>query len=346
MRFFFEVDTGDTVNFWIAPDNPLAVPRVAIEIDGCRHGEMAANFVDEGIRRGGRHATGECRFVITESDIPGLAALPDVAFYDLDTNVLVYRRMPQDGLAPLRLMLVSTGIHPEGVLQSALFRHFHYVCLNLHQLSDEIVGSVFASPYASMLLAGRILVPRNSMHFISADEMLSAILVRDPHVEMATRMIWLRVQALGDARGNWRLGRLREAAAFALDYDYADPKSLKRFFWMLPEPAYHLLYNPLTRQLGTSLPDDRVLPATSMLAMEQLSRFDVVGHRDAYEAFVLSLCDRLGIVEPVPEPEPISTEVAALAERLRRVKEVEEMLVYDVALSDAVLSSITKSWKR
>ncbi|MFC6791564.1 hypothetical protein ACFQE0_19285 [Methylobacterium komagatae] len=37
-------------------------------------------------------------------------------------------------------------------------------------------------------------------------------------------------------------------------------------------------------------------------------------------------------------------EVAALAERLRAVKPVQEMLVYDVALTDAVKDTVDKIW--
>jgi hypothetical protein len=56
------------------------------------------------------------------------------------------------------------------------------------------------------------------------------------------------------------------------------------------------------------------------------------------------LFDHLGIHAPVPVPPPVPVETQALAERLRTVKAVEEMLVFDVAMSDAVKDSIDKSW--
>ncbi|MGT2482114.1 hypothetical protein ACU4GR_32265 [Methylobacterium oryzae CBMB20] len=37
-------------------------------------------------------------------------------------------------------------------------------------------------------------------------------------------------------------------------------------------------------------------------------------------------------------------ETLALAERLKSVKAVEDMIVFDVAMSDAVKASVDKSW--
>ena len=40
----------------------------------------------------------------------------------------------------------------------------------------------------------------------------------------------------------------------------------------------------------------------------------------------------------------VPAETQALAERLKSVKAVEEMIVFDVAMSDAVKASVDKSW--
>ena len=50
---------------------------------------------------------------LLDREVPGLAEIQRLELYDADTNVLVYRRTPPDGLVRLRVMLINTGIEPE-----------------------------------------------------------------------------------------------------------------------------------------------------------------------------------------------------------------------------------------
>jgi hypothetical protein len=140
---------------------------------------------------------------------------------------------------------------------------------------------VLTGPAApSAFLSGAVTIPRYE-NFLTPDLMITAILLQEPQIEMATRMLWLKARA-GDAADparSWRLGPLAEAAAFADEYDFTDVKSLKRFFRMLPESAYRLLYNPLTRQLGTRMPEDRLHPGNSIAAIEVLCSTDSASPR-------------------------------------------------------------------
>ncbi len=348
MRFFIDYDNGDRIRGWIVPDNPLAISRVAVAVDGRRLAEVEAAHTDIVFKQNGWHSTGQCTFELTDAEVPGIAVLPRIELYDADTNVLIYRRAPQAGLVPERVMLINTSIQPDSVLQAALFPYFQQAHFGLERLSDEILTSIFGCRYvASALLAGAVTVPRYEGHF-TPDVAVAAILLHDPYVEMATRMLWLKAQApvANDPARAWRLGRFAEAAQFSAEYDYTDARSLKRFFRMLPEPAYYLLYNPLTRQLGTRLPDDPLNPGNSIVAIEILARVAIVGHRDYFDAFASTLFDRLGIEGPIPTPAPIPAETLALAERLRAVRAVDSMLVFDIAMADAVTASLAKGWAR
>ncbi|APT30649.1 hypothetical protein MCBMB27_01358 [Methylobacterium phyllosphaerae] len=346
MRYFIDHDQGVAIRGWIVPDNPLAISRVVVAVDGRRVAEVPASVIDEAFKRNGWHATGQCTFVVTEAEVPGLTEIPRLELYDADTNVMVYRRVPPEGLVRLRTMLINTGIEPETVLQTALFPHFQHCYFGIHKLPDEILTCVLTGPAApSAFLSGAVTVPRYE-NFLTPDLMITAILLQEPQIEMATRMRWLKARA-GDAADparSWRLGPLAEAAAFAEGYDFSDVKSLKRFFRMLPEPAYRLLYNPLTRQLGTRMPDDRLHPGNSIAAIEILARVGIVGHKSRFPAFASTLFDRLGIAKPIPALPPVPAETMALAERLKAVKAVEDMIVFDVAMSDAVKASVDKSW--
>lgn len=346
MRFHVDFDSGETIRCWVVPDNPLAVSRVVVKVDGRRGAEIPASVTDDTFRSLGWHSTGQCTFVITEVEVPGLSQMPRLEIYDADTNVLVHRRRPQEGLVQGRLLLINTSIHPENALQGLLFRHFQQSYFGIGRMSEEVLKSaVDTHNLTSAFLSGALVIPRFE-HMFAPERCLTTVLVHDPHVEMATRLCWLRDRAeiAADPARSWRLGRLAEAADFAAEYDFEDAKSLKRLFRMLPEPAYHLLYNPLTRQFGTRLPDDRVHPGNSIVAIEILARVGIVGHRNYYAAFVSTLLDRLGIADAVPRPEPIPAEVLALAERLKGIRAVTDMLLFDVAMADAVLSSVAKNW--
>lgn len=348
MRFYVDYDLGHLVRGWVVPDNPMAISRVRVVVDGRRVTDLEATITDESIRAQGWHATGRCIFEATEAEVPGISAAQRVEIYDADTNVLVYRRAPRPDVIRGKVLLVDTSINSDSALQSILFERFQQSYFSIGKLSDEVLRVLFESPWlTSSFLSGAIVVPRYE-GFFSGVNFLTTALVHDPFIEMASRLRWLKARtAIGaDPAQAWRLGIMAEAAAFTADYDFADGKSLKRFFRMLPEGAYRLLYNPLTRQFGTKLPDDRLLPGNSIVAIEILARIGIVGHRDYFEAFAATLFDRLGVDAPIPMPAPIPTETLALAERLRHLKFAQEMLVFDIAMTDAVRDAVSRGWDR
>lgn len=347
MRFYVDYDHGHRVRLWVVPDNPVAISRVVAAIDGRRAAEIVASLTDDAIRANGWHSTGQCVFELSEAEVPGIATADRLEVYDADTNILVYRRVPPAGVRQGKLLLVDTSIAPDTLIQSALFGHYQQSYFGIGKLSDEVLRVLFESPWlTSSFMSGAIIVPRYEGHF-SPEAMLTTTLIHDPFVEMATRLRWLRARAsvAGNPDQTWRLGPLAEAAAFASEFDFTDRKSLKRLFRMLPEPAYHLLYNPLTRQFGTKLPDDRLTPGNSIIAIEILARVGIVGHRDFFEAFMATVFDHVGIQAPVPVPDAIPAETLALAERLRSLKIAQDMLVFDVAMADAVRNAVEKGWR-
>ena len=347
MRFLLSSDEGDVIRGWVVPDNPQAISRVSVCIEGQRVAEVSAIHADQNFVKFGWHATGQCHFEIRESDVPGLAGIERLEIYDVDTNVLVYRRLPRHGLTDKKAILLNGHIRPETVIQTALYPYFRQSYFGIGRFPDEILRAMFDTvTLDSCLMAGSIIFPRYEGHFVQSGA-LTMLLVHDPFVEMASRLVWLRERATIAANPDqhWRLGNLVEAAAFTLDYDFTDAKSLKRLFRMMPEPAYHLLYNPLTRQLSTHVPEDRLMPASSIIAVEVLSRIDVVGHRDYFEAFMASMFHHLGIEAPLPLPLPIPNETLELAELLRGMRFARDMVVYDTVLSDAVRASVSKSWE-
>lgn len=346
MRFVIDCDIGDVIRGWIAPDNPFAISRVVVSVEGQRVAEVSASIIDDAIRLNGWHATGQCVFVLTNAEVPNLPDIPRLEIYDADTNVQIYCRDRSVDLIKKRVFLINTSIEPDQGIINILFGRFQHKYFSLQNLSDEIITSLLTAPIIrSALFAGNMIVPRYE-NYMTPDLMLTCILLEEPYVEMATRMRWLqdRSRDAFDPNQSWRLGQLAEAARFASEYDYTDAKSLKRFFRMMPEAAYRFLYNPLTRQLGTRLPEDPLHPGNSIAAIEVLARIGVVGHKNRYRAFAQLLFDQLGLDRPVPSLSETPVETQVLAQRLRAVRPVAEMLIFDIALADAVVASVDKGW--
>ena len=343
MRFHW-TDHGTSITGYVVPDNPTAISRITISVHGRQRLALEATKVDEHLRQLGLHATGQCTFEITDAQLPDLAELERLEIYDADTNVLVHRRAPR--AVEAKVMLFNTSIEPESTIETALFPHFRQSYFGIARFPEEILRALLDTrSVTSCLLSGAAMFPRYEGHIVNA-EASSMIMVHDPFAEMARRLIWLRERTglASDAAQAWRLGPLAEAALFAAEYDYADAKSLKRFFRMLPEAAYRMLYNPLTRQLGTRGPEDEFKPGNSVIAAEILSHIDVVGHRDYFEAFVASAFNHIGVEADIPAPPAIPAETLALAERLRPLRFAQDMINFDAIISDAVRSSVAKSW--
>lgn len=346
MRFHINFDRISEIGGWVAPDNVLAISRVYISVDGRRIADVSATKIGENIRNFGWHSTGQCIFAITEKEVPDLKKIKHLEIYDSETNVLVHRRAPKDGLLNEKVLLINTSIYSEFAIQSALFPYFRQHYFGLERTSDEVLTSILnPQTPSSVLYSGAILMPRFEGEIAQAD-MIVALLVHDPFVEMATRLIWLRERAelADDPKQIWRLGEHLEAASFVRDYELSNQKSLKRLFRMMPESVYRLLFNPLTRQLSTRSHDEHIRPGHSINAVETLSRIAIVGHADYFEAFVMTLFDRFGIEAPMPKRPPLSEEALALASELRSLKPALDMLGFDSVINDAVRNSVAKSW--
>ena len=106
MRFLLSSDEGDVIRGWVVPDNPLAISRVSVSIEGRRVAEVSAIHTDPNFIHLGWHATGQCHFEIRDTDVPGLAGIERLEIYDVDTNVMIYRRTPDAGLTDKKAILL------------------------------------------------------------------------------------------------------------------------------------------------------------------------------------------------------------------------------------------------
>lgn len=344
MRFHIENDTGNAIVGWLVPDNPLATSRVAVALGGRRVAEVPASVVLPDIKGWGWHSTGLCAFVINEEVVPGLTASERVELYDVDTNVLLWRRPLGGETVRKKLLLLTPEIQPATALQSALFPHFHMAYLGAGNLSEEtlifIVDNMFTQ---SLLVSGNLLFARYEDRFYKNGYVMS-VLVGDAFVELARRILWLRRRAGLDEARRWRNAHLAAPTAFSAALPLGDPAALRKAFRGIDQPTYAALSNPLTRMLACKLPGERLEHFHPTQALEALSRFDIVGHRDFWGAYASTVFGQLAIPGEPPEAPPGDPEAEALAGVLRTVPTAAGLIDYDAALGDVVRDVVAKQW--
>lgn len=347
MRFFVNQDVSNGIHFWLAPDNPRAISKVFVSIDGARISELSAWITDDTIRASGWHSTGQCVYRITEQEVPQLASAQRVEIYDADTNTLIYRGVRDKPFLRRKLIDISATIRKNTFVEQHLFDHFQYSYFNIDKLSEEAAQCIMQGPWlTSSLITGAVIFPRYEV-FFQEEESVSSVLVPDPFMEMAARMLWLQSKKAiaEDPAQSWRLGAFLDAVRFAAASDFSNGRAIKRFLRMQPEACYRFLYNPLCRQFGTRSPGDPFAPGNSIVAMEIISRIKVVGHADYTREYYAALLDRLELppidVPPVKPPDA----VAALANQLKSVDAARDMVEFDVVISDAVRHAVGKSWQ-
>lgn len=348
MKFFVNPDVSRGIHFWIAPDNNNAISRVYIVVDGRRVAEISAWLFDDQIRSSGWHSTGQCMFRITDAEVPEISGADRLEILDADTNVLIFRSVRNKEFLRRKVLFAETSIKPNRILTSSLFDRFQYSYSNINRLPEETISSILGGPWlTSSLICGSILFPRYEGYF-SDENSLTSIIIHDPYIEMARRLLWLKsqVQIALDASQKWRVGDLLESVIFIADYNFDNPKDISRFFQLMPEKCYYLLYNPLCRQFGTSTPGERFSPAHSITAMEVISRSNVVGHSNFFEAFYETLTYQLGIDDTVPVLLPIENEIRYLSKQLQSNKVAQSMVSFDVAISDAVSQLVESNWRQ
>ena len=345
MRFHIENDAQDSIVGWLAPDNPLAVSRVAVALDGRRVAEVPAAVAMPDLKAWGWHSTGICGFLANEEAVPGITAAKRVELYDADTNTLLYRRPLRDDLIQGRVVLVNPGLEQSTAVQNALFHHFQMSYFSIERMPEETLVTIVNGLMTSLLVAGRVAYARYEAFFYK-NAFTTCVLVGDAYAELARRILWLRARAAMAASPAqaWRAHDLRGPIAFAAALPLEDANGLRKAFRSVEQDVWNFLSSPLTRTLACKLPDERLEAFHPSQALEALSRFQVVGHEAFFDAYAATVFSKLGLADAPPAGPETSAEVEALAETLRRVPTARALIDYDVVLSEAVRGIVAQQW--
>jgi hypothetical protein len=331
MLFNLEQDGGDKIVGYCVPDGFSARPRLRVCVGGTAVARFEANEERSALVAAGRHETGLCGFTIDESKVPGLRQIADLAIYDDETELLIYRR-PRAEFLRRKIVRLETHLFPLWRLDDALKGRFQHHVRGAEALGRETVTQLFLlNQVESSYASGRILY-RNYAIYLDAGFEVFAIL-QEPFAELAERLLVLakvkraELAILGQRDATFFEPAIEYAAALPFD----DEKSLKRELRAMPREIAALLANPFTRQLTTATPDEMPSGGAVAMVLDTLSTFQLVGLRHEPEIAAAALAELLKIDGAVALPIPgVFSTVPPLARTLRECGVIEALLEKDL----------------
>jgi hypothetical protein len=337
MLFNVESDSGDRVIGYLGPDAYSSIPTIRILSGGKDVLTFSANEVREALVIAGRHESGICGFSIDTKMLPGLADMADLAIYEAETGLLVYRR-PRPSDIQKRILRLESHLFPLWQLDHALEPFFQYFSNGIENLGRESVTQLFLLNHVnSSYLSGRILY-RTYASYIQAG-FKTILLVQNPYEELAERLLVLgNANRLKGAHLSVRDSvEMRAVIGYAEALVAADRLSeagmqLKRTLRQMPEDVAATLACPLVRLLTSSTPDEMPTKGAVATALDFLASAALVGLRHESDKFLAAVGQLLKIDPEILPAVPQFQSVSLLAEKLKKTGEVDALLEKDVEL--------------
>jgi hypothetical protein len=341
--FSIDEDARTHIVGWVMPNNPNTAPRVKVTI-GKTETIVAAEIYRPLLKSQGLHNTGICGFHISDKQVAGLVEATDLTVVDVDSGLLLYRRRPYPVIAQ-KLIVVEPSVLPAFSIHKQFAPRFQMPYEMVERHNEETVRAILGIPFSNSVYVGGRIYVREFDYLYRDRGFKAAILLRDPFEELAERLLILK---WANERNDPSLGEQigRDVAAAAKRLKPIDPlsvESLSTALTKLDDDLRNLLFNPLTRQLSTRYPDDRLDPAAVAVSLSALSFFDVVGTRADVPHFIKAVYAALeyeGAADAVALP--VSNSIVTLAELLKTVPAAVELARLDYQIYTAVIAARTK----
>ena len=332
MNFNIDVDAGSHIAGWLVPDNPSAVPSFFVTVEDQAPISFSANIERVDVRELGLHRTGHVGFLIDDRLVPNIGDVENLAISEAETGLPLYRRHRNDRYLRTKLILVDVGLMPQFNLTRRIGGRFALSYPMVDRQPLETVNAVIANhSQQSIFIGGQPNWQRSGESAVTRG-FVSAALLRDPFEELAERLIFLSYLSRRSSDGiSSAFARHAVLSKFASRLDLEDDRALLSGFRKVTPEERRALRSPMTSIFGCT-PDEEPQRRHVSMALDQLARFNVVGTRSRFPEFadLLGGCLGADLVGPhTPEALPQTVE---LAERLKRIGVVEDLLDEDIAL--------------
>jgi hypothetical protein len=335
MLFNIDADSGNQVSGWVMPNNPAATPSVIAYLNANNHVVVEASLYHALLKEQGLHNTGICGFVLDESNCRDLAAAKRLEIHDAETNLLLYRRRPEDGLINRKFFRLESQLFRSVTVDDALEPHFQMAYPALELQSEETIRAIMTIQFSqSIYISGRIFW-RFWEPLLRDRGYTVGTLLRDPFCELAERLLILKLasspegERIADAVGP----EVQAAAAHFRTIDLRDISAIEATLQSPPLELRSIVYNPLTHLLAAANPFDPPAAQPTARALESLADMDVVGLRQDTGSFFEQLS---GILEASQsfsgEVVPTSSTVVQWAEVLRERPAMRRLIEMDLVV--------------
>lgn len=337
MLFSVEYDNGSTLSFYVIPDAAGTAPSVRLRSGGTDLAVVTANNVRPEILASGRHATGQCGFMIDDGIVANLASYPDLEVVEAKSGLRVYRRRLPTHLES-KVFRLETHLMTLRNVDDAFRDRFQFWYAGVDRHGSETARQVFhIHEMTSAYISGRILLSTVQLDLTKGYR--SIAMLRDPYNELAERLIILknigtRAEELLGARDALTYEPVIEALG---EVETFDRQSLRRFFRRAEKPVLSVLSNPLVRQLTCNTFEETPAKGRMGNALEMLAQFEVLGLRSDAATFASALAETFDVDRAKV---PVAGEPASVVELgavLRDSREAEAIIDLDLELYDHTL---------
>lgn len=332
MLFGVDSDSGTEIRLYLIPDSGGSTPTIVVANDGVDLLRLPSNQLRQEIADFGRHATGQCGFVVDTTLLPDLASYANLEIREPDNQIILYRR-PRADFRQTRLFRLETHLLPLWRFDEALSGYFQYWMKGIDRYGRETANQSFNLINTESVYSSGRMYMRTVEKFI-ARGLKAVALVRDPYDELAERLIILR--NVGEQRTDLLGARdamlYEETIAALAELAVFDQQSCRRFFRRAPQDVVATLSSPLVRQLTLTNPTEAPPASCVGISLQMLSQFTVLGLRSDAEDFSRAVAELLDIE---PAHLPVMREfgkVSQLGNLLREIREVESVLEQDLEL--------------
>jgi hypothetical protein len=335
MLFNIDADEGNRVFGWVMPNNPAATPSVIVHLDANNHVVVEASIYHALLKERGLHNTGVCGFALDENNCRGLTASNRLEVYEADTNLLLYRRRPDEGLINKKFFRLEPQLFRSVAVDDAIAPHFQMAYSALDLQSEETIRAIIGLPFTSSIYASGRMFWRFWEPMLRDRGYMVGILLRDPFHELAERLLILKLVSSpeGDSIADAVGPEVQAAAAHLCKVDLRDISAIEAAVASPPLELRSIVYNPLTYLLTAANAFDAPPSPTTAIALESLADMDAIGLRQDTESFFELVSAVLEVSESLPpEALPTSSTVVQWADVLRERPAMRRLIEMDLVV--------------
>jgi hypothetical protein len=334
MYFNVYADTGDLVEGYLIPDGFSAKPEIMVCYGGETQGIFPCDIFLAGPYDHKHHATGVVGFSINEKKLPGLSLATALEIADADTGLVFYRRLLPEQHIQKRLFRLETQFAPHQELDRSMKPFFQFYAAGADRYGSETVRQMLEiSNQPSSYVSGRVMLKSVERYFTG--DTLKIASLRDPFYELAIRL--------------WSIGAFKKhhlsfvserdaifygpAMAYLSDFNFTDYDDVRKKIRSAPKELLTLFESPFTHQLVAASPSDKVSRDGVSPALDALSQFTIFDPNETDQQIVNDIAELLGVDSTALTFAPTRSPFKELADSLRDLPIVEQMLERDLILS-------------